>query len=103
MEIMSVIKFGKDLPTFVRRFREEMRWSQSDMGYFMGVHGQYVSNVERGVCKSHAAFAARMMPLIDPDRRPYLMDLIEVEASEKAVQRVKRATSKFPVIRRKAR
>lgn len=94
MEIydVSVLKFGKDLPTFVKKFREEMEWSQTDLAHFMGIHGQYVSNVERRKSKSFIAFASRLLPLVGRDRKPYLMDLIAEEASNRAVHKLKSAT-----------
>lgn len=86
---MSVIKFGKDLPSFVKKFREDMNWSQEDLAKQLGCHGQYVSNVERRQSKSSISFASRLLPIVGKERKPYLIDLIAEESSQKAVQRLK--------------
>lgn len=99
---MSVIKFGKDLPTFVKRFREDMELSQEDLAKRMGVHGQYVSNIERGVSKSCLGFTSRLMPLVGSERRPYLMDLVAEATAQKAFNRLKNVASK-KVVRRRAK
>lgn len=90
---MSVIKYGKDLPTFVKNFRCDMGWSQEDLAKQMGYEGgQYVSNVERKQSKSFIAFASRLLPLVGPKRKPYLIDLIAEESSQRAVARLKKPT-----------
>lgn len=73
---MSVIRFGKDIPTFVKNFRREMEWTQLDLANQMKIHPQYVSNVERGITKTFEGFCARLYPVLPRDRREYLTDLL---------------------------
>lgn len=86
---MSVIKYGKDIPTFVLRLRQEMGWSQSDLANLIGVNPQYVSNIERGINRSFVGFAAKLYPVISVERQQYLSDLIAETSSDNAVARLR--------------
>jgi transcriptional regulator with XRE-family HTH domain len=94
---MSIFKFCKDFPTFVKRFRKEREWTQKDLADQMGVHAQYVSNVERAVNKSYIGFGALLLPLVERERKPFLLDLIGEASSQKAVVRLQ---SKARVLRK---
>jgi transcriptional regulator with XRE-family HTH domain len=75
---MAYHKYGRNIPEFVKRFREEKGWSQTYLAQQLGrFHGQYVSNVERGQVKAPITFCARLMNLCHGDRQVYLRDLIE--------------------------
>lgn len=86
---MSVLKYGRTFPEFVKRFRYENNLSQQSLAYQMGIHAQYVSNVERGVQQSHLGFAALLLPVVDEDRKKYLLDLIAEESSMRSVRKLK--------------
>lgn len=87
---MSVIKYGKTFPEFVKRFRLENGLSQADLAYELGVHPQYVSNIERGVTRNCVAFASRLFGVVEKKREPYLIDLISEGAATSASLRRKR-------------
>lgn len=91
---VSVIKFGRDIPTFVRRFREDMGLSQSELGKRLKIHGQYVSNVERGVAKNPIAFCSLLFNICPKDRQTYLTDLIAEAGAERALRRVRAVRKK---------
>ena len=95
---MSIFKFGKDFPTFVKRFRTERGLTQKELADQMGVHAQYVSNVERAVNKSYIGFGALLLPIVERERKPFLLDLIGEASSQKAVVRLQ---SKAKIYRRK--
>ena len=94
---MSVFRYGKDVPDFVLRFRRERGMTQLELANLMGVHAQYVSNVERRVNKSYISFGSLLLPVVEKARRPYLIDLIGEASSQRAVDRVR---SKARVLRR---
>jgi transcriptional regulator with XRE-family HTH domain len=85
---MSVFKYGKDVPDFVKRFRREREMTQLELANLMGVHAQYVSNVERRVHKSYVSFGSLLLPLVGRERKPYLIDLIGEASSQRAVERL---------------
>lgn len=86
---VSLIKYGRDIPTFVRRLREDMGLSQNDLGKMLKVHGQYVSNVERGVAQNPIAFCSLLFNICPKDRQTYLTDLIAEAGAERALRRVR--------------
>jgi transcriptional regulator with XRE-family HTH domain len=88
---MSIPRYGKDIASFVRRLREDLEISQSEMGKLLGVHGQYVSNVERGVNKNPIAFCSLLFSICPRDRKEYLLDLTSEAGSDRALARVRRA------------
>jgi transcriptional regulator with XRE-family HTH domain len=74
---MSYAKYGRNIPEFVKRFREDEGLSQQGLADRLGkFHGQYVSNVERGMTTAPFAFCARLYKLLGIERRKYLMDLM---------------------------
>ena len=74
---MSHAKYGKNIQEFVRKFREDKGLTQKELGEMLGIHGQYVSDIERGVnTEKPMAFCARLIKHIDDDRKRYLTDLI---------------------------
>lgn len=86
---MSIIRYGKDIPNFVRTLRRDLKLTQVELGKQMGVDGQYVSNVERGVQRgSLVGFVALLMSVCPQDRRRYLEDLLYDAAAMHAVRRV---------------
>lgn len=87
-DYVSVIKYGKDIPTFVRNLRRDLQLSQSELGAQLGVHGQYVSNVERGKMKSYVGFVSLLYTVCPKDRKPYLQDLLSDAAANHAVRRL---------------
>lgn len=91
---MSVIKYGRDIPSFVRKFREDMGLSQSELGRRLRVHGQYVSNVERGAAVSPIAFCSLLFAICPKDRQTYLTDLIAEAGAERALRRVRTVRKK---------
>lgn len=86
---MSVVLYGRDIPTFVRRLREDLGLSQADLGKRLKVHGQYVSNVERGVAQNPIAFCSLLFTICPRDRQDYLIDLMAEAGSERALRRVR--------------
>lgn len=86
---VSVIKYGRDIPTFVRKFREDFGLSQNDLAKRLRVHGQYVSNVERGVATNPISFCSLLFAICPKDRQTYLTDLIAEAGAERALRRVR--------------
>lgn len=74
---MSYPKYGTTFGEFVRRFREEMGLSQVDLAKEIGVHAQYISNIERDVYPNPLRFAKRIKPLMSGERAEYMKDLFE--------------------------
>lgn len=85
---MSVIKYGKDLPTFTRRLRDHLELSQSELADKIGVHKQYVSNVERRKYENPVAFCALLFGICPQERMPYLMDLIAEAGANRNFSRI---------------
>lgn len=88
---MSLMRYGTTVPVFVKRLRDDMRWSQTDLAKQLGVHAQYVSNVERGVHKNPVAFCSLLFAVCPKERRDYLMDLIADSGSDRAVEKIRKA------------
>ena len=86
---MSVIKYGRDLPTFLKLFRRDFNLTQKDLADMMGVHPQYVSNVECGRNQRALSFCALLLDLVPSERRIYLMDIIGTLGSNIAIRKVK--------------
>jgi transcriptional regulator with XRE-family HTH domain len=86
---MSVIKYGGNLPTFVRRLRDDLDMTQSELAGRMGVHKQYVSNVERGLYENPVGFCALLFGVCPPSRIPYLTDLIAEAGAARNFTRLK--------------
>lgn len=85
-----MIKYGKTIAAFVTNYRRELSLSQSDLGRRLDVSGQYVSNVERAVIKNPLTFAVRLAEICDPERKVYLLDLIQEAAAAEAYEKVKK-------------
>ncbi len=100
---MSLIRFGSSVPRFVKILREDMRWSQGDLAKQLGVHPQYVSNVERGVNKNPVAFCSLLFAICPRDRRDYLVDLISDSGQMRVVERVRGKSGKNVGVLRRSR
>lgn len=88
---MSLIRYGHDVPTFVKTLRADLGLSQTELGKMIGVHGQYVSNVERGVHKNPIGFVSLLFTICPRDRKEYLMDLASDAGSARAVEKIRRS------------
>ncbi len=100
---MSLVRYGKTIPIFVKRLRQDLGISQTALGRQMGVHGQYVSNVERGKLKSYVGFVSLLMGVCPQDRKEYLIDLLGDAAATHAVRRLGKRALKRKVIHRTRR
>lgn len=85
---MSILRYGRDIPSFTKNLRREMEWTQWDLAHQLGVHAQYVSNVERGKMKTYLSFASLLYTICPADRKNYLQDLISDSAATNAVRRL---------------
>lgn len=86
---MGLYKYGRDIPEFVRKYREDMGLTQLDLSMKMKTSPQYVSNVERGSNPNSIAFCKRLAPCIkDPVRKKFLMDLVAEAAVEDAYKKM---------------
>jgi predicted transcriptional regulator len=85
---MSVLKFGKTIPQFTRNLRREKQWTQLELATQMGVHPQYVSNVEREKMSTYMSFGYLLLSVCPQDRRKYLQDLIQDSAMNHVVRRL---------------
>lgn len=85
---MSILKFGRDIPSFTRRLRQDEGWTQLELATQIGVHPQYVSNVERGRMKTYLSFASLLYTICPKDRQKFLQDLISDSAATNAVRRL---------------
>lgn len=87
---MAYYKYGRTIPEFVKKFREEKGWSQAYLGQQLGrFGGQYVSNIERGKIKYPESFCYRLMNLCHGDRQKFLMDLIEKAREEHILHKIR--------------
>lgn len=84
----NVYKYGRTISEFVRNLREEMGLSQKEFGKELGVHGQYISNVERGVYGNPLSFCALLYSVVDKDRAIYLTDLVTEIATMRAMDKM---------------
>lgn len=74
---MSVYKYGRTIPEFVKRYRDDMGLTQDDLAHKLKVRYQYVSTIERGVRPAPVGFVARLVDVIkDSDRRQHLVNLL---------------------------
>lgn len=85
-----IYKYGRDIPDFVKRYREEKEISQNELGALLGVTGQYISNVERGVYANPASFCALMGTILPKDRERALFDLMMEAQAERLKRRMKK-------------
>ncbi len=99
---MSILKFGKDLPTFTKRFRLEEGWSQSQMAKLLGIDPQYISNIERGVQRGGISFATKLLTICPDERTPFLIDLMMEESQQKMIN-AKRKLARNKVIKKRRR
>lgn len=87
--ISSVYKYGRTIPDFVKQLRFELDMSQREFGELLGVHAQYVSNVERGVYNNPIAFCGLLYTVVSSDRAIYLTDLVSEASTMRALDRMK--------------
>jgi len=64
------------LETFVKGWRESQGYSQEELGLRLGVHRQYISNLERGVYNSPAAICSRLIVIMAPKDQSLLWELL---------------------------
>lgn len=90
---MSYFRYGKSIPEFVRRFREEQGMSQTELGECMGYTRQYVSNVESGRYPAPMKFCLALMGQVEKARVSVLQDLINDAAFKRVIGRTSGETS----------
>jgi len=83
-----VFKYGRDIPEFVKRFREDYGLSQSELAKRLGVHKQYVSNVERGVNDNPLGFVGLLYMVLPKERAAYLTDLVSEASCARTFKRL---------------
>lgn len=71
-----IVNYGNTIPDFVKKYREYCGYSQSDLAKLLGVHGQYVSNIERGEITKPVGFCKRLMKKLDTRRQNHLEELL---------------------------
>jgi transcriptional regulator with XRE-family HTH domain len=92
---MSHPKFGKDIATFVRNYREEKGLTQKELGKILGTTPQYVCDIEKTAhAKNPVAFCARLLKVVDEPRKKYLTDLIMEMAIDAVSLRIGAASGK---------
>lgn len=69
--------FGDSIPEFVKKFREQLGFTQLDLANLLKVDPQYVSNIERGLHPRPLAFCKRMFKFIDKPRALWLEELMK--------------------------
>jgi transcriptional regulator with XRE-family HTH domain len=89
-----IFKYGRDIPEFVKRFREDYSLSQADLARRLGVHKQYVSNVERGVNENPLGFVGLLYLVLPKDRAEYLTELVSEASCARTLARLGRAKEK---------
>ena len=86
-----VYKYGRTIPEFLVRLREEHGLSQGALSKMMGITPQYISNIERGVSKAPVAFCAHLISVLEPKRQEALMELMQEAIHDSAESRLKNA------------
>lgn len=94
-------KFDGTVAKFVLEFRNRNDLTQADLADRLGVHPQYVSNVERGVHKAPVTFCALMIPLLRPRDVKFLTDMVNEETHQKIFNKIQSTLSKQSKKRRK--
>lgn len=85
-----IYKYGKDVPEFVLRYRDRNNLSQNELAALIGVTGQYVSNVERGVYPNPSSFCCLLLPILKDDESNALIDLMVEAQSVRLMRRLKK-------------
>lgn len=85
-----IYKYGKDVPEFVLRYRGRNDLSQNQLADLIGVTGQYVSNVERGVYPNPSSFCCLLLPLLKAEEASALVDLMVEAQSVRLMRRLKK-------------
>lgn len=87
---MSHAKYGHTIAEFVRKFRDENDLSQGDLARMLGIHKQYVSEIERVTtnAKLPLMFCMRLRDVISVDRQKYLDVLISDAVDERIAQKM---------------
>jgi transcriptional regulator with XRE-family HTH domain len=89
---MSYARYGTTAGEFTKRLREELKMTQQELADEIGVHKQYISNVERDVHTLPLTFLMVLSNYCDKDRQKYLDDLLKDLAAKKVFEKVRRAT-----------
>jgi transcriptional regulator with XRE-family HTH domain len=85
---MSYAKYGQTISEFTKRFRLEAGLTQRELADAMGVHSQYVSNIERGRHPRPVTFASLLLEHVDAGRSKFLIDLMKEAAAERVAHKM---------------
>jgi len=87
----SMYKMGRTVGEFTKRYRETNSLTQGDLAHKLGVHAQYVSNIERGTHKGAIAFAKSFSKIIkDKKLTTHLYNLAIDEKIDGLVDRMEK-------------
>jgi transcriptional regulator with XRE-family HTH domain len=89
-----IYKYGKDIPSFVRNFREQNKLTQQQLADMVGVHPQYVSNIERGMTSTPLSFCGLMYAIVDKERAHHLTDLLSEASATRVFRKTKARRTK---------
>lgn len=77
------MRLGKSISEFVKNYRRSHRLSQGDLGERLGIHAQYISNIERGVYEGPTvSFVSKIAPHLSKREKKHILKLLDVEMSE---------------------
>ena len=84
MAIKKMRRAGS-IASFFRTYRSFMGYSQSDLAGLLGVHPQYISNIERGINQRPFRLVKRLIPMLSVVEKNNLLDLMKESASERLI------------------
>jgi transcriptional regulator with XRE-family HTH domain len=77
-----IYKYGRTIPEFVKRFREDNNMTQEELAKRLKFHPQYVSNVERGVHRCPESFCYSLGKILSELQQfNHLVELVTEERS----------------------
>jgi transcriptional regulator with XRE-family HTH domain len=89
---MSAYKFGRTIPEFIRRYRQDMGLSQADLARTLRYKsGQYISNVERGLKINPQGLCVKLSRQLDKSRSAWLAELLIENRAQMIGEKFKRS------------
>lgn len=89
---MSAYKYGRTVPEFIKKYREEFGLTQSGLAKILKYKsGQYVSNVERGLDLNPQGICVKLSRHLDRSRSRWLAELLIENRAQSISEKFKRS------------
>ncbi len=100
--VLSKMRDTIELRSFIRAKRRELHMSQTKFGKLLGYHGQYVSNVERGIHFYPLQFCITLMKVLSLKEQNKLRKILSLQYEIKVSDKIRNGREKTTKKNKKA-